>query len=212
MNNALLLVDIQKDFILGGALPVPDGGAVVRVANDSMNWCDLIVATQDWHPANHGSFASCHPGRSIGDIIDLNGIEQVLWPDHCVQYSVGAEFADQLRTDRIDQVIRKGTDPGIDSYSGFFDNDHRKATGLEDCLEMHQITHLFLIGLATDYCVKFTALDARRLGLSVTIITDGIRGVDLTPGDCDRAVEEMEGAGVMFADSSDLTTESTVHE
>lgn len=201
--NALILVDLQNDFLPAGALPVAGGDAVVPVANrlaDS-NQFDLVVATQDWHPPDHGSFAVSHPGKKPGDVIDLDGLAQILWPVHCVQHSPGAAFAPGLRHARVERVFQKGTDPRIDSYSGFFDNGHRKSTGLGDFLRARDVNHLFVLGLATDYCVKFTALDARQLGFAVTLIADGCRPVNVQPGDGERALEAMRAAGVSVATS-----------
>ncbi len=194
--RALILVDIQNDFLPGGALAVRQGDEVVPVANQRMPRFDLVVATQDWHPPDHQSFASQHSGRSIGELIDLDGLEQVLWPDHCVQGSSGGEFAPALDIDLIDCVIQKGTDRRIDSYSGFFDNARRKATGLEDLLRNKQIDQVTVMGLATDYCVKATAIDAADLGFRTTFVTSGSRGVDLNPGDSHRASEAMRTAGI----------------
>ena len=195
--KALLLIDIQNDFLPTGALPVPQGDQVVPVANRLMEQCDLIVATQDWHPANHGSFAANHAGRKPGEVIELDGVQQILWPVHCVQNTPGADFAPGLDRSRIAHVVRKGTAPAIDSYSGFFDKGHRKATGLDQYLRSRNVTDLTIVGLATDYCVKFTALDARQLGYTVHLALAGCRGVNLKPRDVDRAVEEMKQAGVL---------------
>jgi nicotinamidase/pyrazinamidase len=194
--RTLLVVDIQNDFLPGGALAVPHGDEVVAVANRFMPRYELVVATQDWHPSDHGSFASQHPGHEIGDVVDLDGIEQILWPDHCVQGTTGAEFAPGLECDRFDEVVRKGTDRRIDSYSGFFDNAHRKDTGLADLLRRRGVTEIAVMGLATDYCVLFTALDARTLGFSTTVLLEGVRGVNLQPDDSERALERMRAAGV----------------
>lgn len=193
--RALVLVDIQNDFMPSGALPVPRGDEVVGVANRMMGQFDLVVATQDWHPADHGSFASAHAGRVPGDIIDLGGVQQVLWPDHCVQGTPGASFHSDLDITSIREVVRKGTDPGIDSYSGFFDNGHRKATGLDEILQKRGVTEVWLVGLATDYCVRATALDARGLGYGVAVVEAGVRAVDLKPGDGEAALQEMRAAG-----------------
>lgn len=203
-RTALILVDIQNDFIPGGALPARDGEEVVPVANRLAEQFDLVVASQDWHPQDHLSFASNHPGKSPGDMIELSGLEQVLWPDHCVQGSKGAEFHPGLATDRIDHVVRKGEDRQIDSYSCFFDNGHLKATGLEDYLRSQNVDRIYIGGLATDYCVKFSALDAVRLGFDTTVITDACRGVELNPGDIDQAFEEMKRAGVKLVTSDDV--------
>ena len=202
--KALILVDIQNDFLPGGALAVPRGDEVVPVANRLQPGFELVVATQDWHPAGHGSFASTRPGRKPGDMDALGGLPQVLWPDHCVQGSRGAEFAPGLEMNRVETIFRKGTDPAIDSYSGFFDNGHRKSTGLGDYLRGRGVGEVYVLGLATDYCVKYTALDARQLGFRTLLVEDGSRGVELRPGDLARAVEEMRAAGVEVIRSSTL--------
>jgi len=196
--EALLLIDIQNDFLPGGALAVPRGDEVIPVANTAMRDFELVIATQDWHPADHLSFASQHPGRHVGERILLDGLEQVLWPDHCVQHTFGAELAQALHRSAIHHIVQKGTDRSIDSYSGFFDNARRKATGLESLLRSHGVTSVHLVGLATDYCVKATALDAVSLGFATTVLVDGVRGVDLTPGDSQPALEEMRAAGVVL--------------
>jgi nicotinamidase/pyrazinamidase len=194
--RCLLLVDIQNDSVPGGALAVPQGDEVIGVANRRMPTFELIIATRDWHPADHVSFSGQHPGRKAGDVIDAGGLEQVLWPKHCVQGTWGAELAAGLDQSRIRHIISKGTDRSVDSYSGFFDNGRRQATSLERCLREERVTSLHIMGLATDYCVKATALDARELGWETYVIKEGCRGVDLTPGDSQRAFEEMLRAGV----------------
>ncbi len=194
--KALLLVDIQLDFLPGGALAVAEGDQVVPVANDLIGSSELVVATQDWHPADHRSFASQHQGREPGEVIDLDGLEQVLWPDHCVQESMGATFAPELDLGRVDHIVPKGTDRNVDSYSGFFDNARRRATGLEALLRQHDVDAVDIVGLATDYCVKFTALDAADLGFATTVVAAGCRPVDLQPGDGSRALDEMRAAGI----------------
>lgn len=204
--TALILVDVQNDFIPGGALPVPQGHQVISPCNAIQPAFDLVVATQDWHPSNHGSFAVNHPGKQIGDVIELNGLTQILWPVHCVQNTSGAAFAPALDTRRVERVFQKGTDPAIDSYSGFFDNGHRKATGLSEYLKFRGANHIYIAGLATDYCVKFTALDARQLGFHTHLVIDACRGVNLKPGDADRAVEEMRRAGVAIIGSETLAS------
>jgi len=204
--RALILVDIQNDFLPGGALAVPHGDEVIAVANRVATTFDLVVATQDWHPRDHGSFAANHPGKKVGDVIDMHGLPQVLWPVHCVQGTAGAEFASALDVSRVRRVFQKGTDPAIDSYSGFFDNGHRRSTGLADYLREQGVTEVFVMGLATDYCVKFTALDAvQRAGLKTTLIEDGCRGVNLRRGDSEAAVAEMRAAGVHVLRSGDLS-------
>ena len=196
--KALILVDIQNDFVPGGALAVPDGDAVVPVCNRLQRPFDLIVATQDWHPANHGSFAANHPGHKTGEVIEVNGLKQVLWPVHCVQNTPGAAFAPGLDMSRVSRIFQKGTDPAIDSYSGFFDNGHRKATGLDEYLKSKGVTDVYIVGLATDYCVKFTALDARSLGFNTFLVEDACRGVNLRHGDVADAIGEMKRAGVLL--------------
>jgi nicotinamidase/pyrazinamidase len=204
--RALVLVDLQNDFCPGGALPVREGNLVIPVANQLQQRFDLVVATQDWHPPDHSSFAVNHD-RSPGEVIDLNGSPQVLWPVHCVQNSAGADFVAQLETGHIEKVFQKGTDREIDSYSGFFDNGHQRATGLGDYLQEQDVDEVYIAGLATDYCVKFTALDARRLGLRTFVIEDACRGVELQPGDVQKALEEMEAAGVTTIQSVDVKSE-----
>jgi nicotinamidase/pyrazinamidase len=194
--RALILVDIQNDFVEGGALAVPDGSAVVAVANRLMPSFEVVVATQDWHPRDHGSFASQHPGRAIGEVIDLHGLPQVLWPDHCIQETPGASLVAWLDSSRIRRIFHKGTDARVDSYSGFFDNGQRAATGLYECLRELGTEAVYILGLATDYCVKFTALDARKMGLTTYVVLDGIRGVEVQEGDCKRALDEMVHAGI----------------
>ena len=193
--NVLLLIDIQNDFLPGGSLAVPDGDAVIPVANELIESSDHVIATQDWHPADHGSFASQHEGVAVGELFDLAGLSQVAWPDHCVQGTPGAEFAADLRSDKIDYVAQKGTLRMIDSYSGFFDNDHRQATGLHDHLQSIHAAELTILGLATDYCVKFTVLDALELGYRVKVLLNGCRGVDLNAGDVQAAIDAMKSAG-----------------
>jgi len=202
--KALILVDIQNDFLPGGSLAVPNGDEVVPVANRLQDHFGLVVATQDWHPPGHGSFAASHEGKSVGEVIDLNGIEQILWPVHCVQGTPGADFAPGLRTDGIDKVFQKGTGPGIDSYSTFFDNGHRRSTGLTDYLREKGVTEVWLAGLATDYCVKFSALDAIREGFRTFVVEDACRGVGLAPHDTARAIEEMRDAGAVVVRSSEV--------
>lgn len=202
--RALLLVDIQNDFMPFGSLPVKDGDAVVEVANRLMPHFEFVVATQDWHPADHGSFAANHEGASPGDVIELGGVEQVLWPHHCVQGMPGASFHASLDVAGIHAVVRKGTDAGIDSYSAFFDNGHLKDTGLTSLLRSRGVAEVWLVGVATDYCVLFTALDGRDEGFSVTVVEDGVRGVDVAEGDSARALERMHAAGCRVAALSEL--------
>jgi nicotinamidase/pyrazinamidase len=203
MKKALILVDIQNDFLPGGALAVPEGDAVVEHANRLQERFELVVATQDWHPPDHGSFASNNPGYKPGERIQLDGLDQILWPDHCVQGTRGAEFAPRLRTKKIARVFRKGTDPRVDSYSGFHDNGGRGDTGLGDYLRAEGVWEVWICGLATDYCVKFTALDARREGFEAKLAIDACRGVGLAPGDIDHALKLMRDAGVEIVRGDD---------
>lgn len=206
MPTALILVDIQNDFLPGGALAVPEGNQVIPIVNRLIERFEMVVATQDWHPPNHGSFASQHSGRRVGDLIELDGLDQILWPDHCVESTPGAEFAAALQLDETVPVFRKGTDREVDSYSGFFDNGQRRATGLCDYLRQNAADEVVVVGLATDYCVKYTALDAVRLGFRVTVVEDACRGVNLQDGGVAAAVREMRQAeiAVLPADRVDI--------
>jgi nicotinamidase/pyrazinamidase len=207
--NALILVDLQNDFLPGGALAVSDADRVIPVVNRLMDKFGLVLATQDWHPLNHGSFAANHPNKRVGEVIDLHGLPQVLWPVHCVAGTAGAEFSPMLDVSRITRVFRKGTDPTIDSYSGFFDNGHRRSTGLGEFLKEQAVSDVFVCGLATDYCVKFTALDAIGSGFRTHLIIDACRGVNLKSGDVDDAIKTMQAAGVIVTQSSDVSHAST---
>lgn len=201
-NHALILVDLQNDFLPGGALAVRGGDEVIAPANAAIARAvadgSLIVATQDWHPPVHGSFAANHEGKQPGDVVELRGVRQVLWPVHCVQNTGGALFAPGLETRPIHRVVRKGTDPALDSYSGFFDNGHERSTELEFYLRSHDIERITVLGLATDYCVKFTALDGRELDFEVELLLPACRAVNLQPGDEAAAIEEMRAAGVII--------------
>lgn len=183
----------------GGALAVPHGDDVVAIANDAMDDFELVVASRDWHPRDHLSFASQHPGKKPGDVIDLDGVEQTLWPDHCVQDTHGAELHLLLRTQRIRHTVFKGTDRRIDSYSAFFDNARKRSTGLEVYLREQGVDEVHIMGLATDYCVKFTALDAVDLGFRTYVHPEGCRGIDLEPGDVEAAWRTMGRAGATIA-------------
>ena len=198
--KALLLIDIQNDFLPGGSLAVPEGDAVIPVANEHIaqgGW-DIVYATQDWHPADHGSFASQHAGKTPGELVRLGGVDQILWPDHCIQQSSGAELAADLHQEAIDEIVYKGVDSQIDSYSGFYDNGKQRATGLEDLLKQRGVREVWIMGLATDYCVKFTVLDALEAGFEVRLVLDGCRGVNLQPGDVEKAIEDMRAAGAII--------------
>ncbi|MCB0555439.1 MAG: bifunctional nicotinamidase/pyrazinamidase [Phaeodactylibacter sp.] len=202
--RALIVVDIQNDFCPGGALEINGGNEVVPVANEVIKKFDLIVATQDWHPANHGAFAANHLWRRPGDVIQLNAREQVLQHMHCVQGSFGAEFVQGLDTSNFERVFVKGTDPAIDSYSGFFDNGHLRSTGLGEFLKQRGVREVFILGLALDQCVKYTVLDALELGFATFLILDGCRPINLQEGDSEQAVKEMTEKGAIIVSSTEI--------
>ncbi|NIY49196.1 bifunctional nicotinamidase/pyrazinamidase [Cedecea colo] len=207
-KRALLLVDLQNDFCAGGALAVTEGDSTIDVANELINRCkardDAIVASQDWHPANHGSFASVQVTEPYTQG-ELDGLPQTWWPVHCVQNTEGAAFHPLLNAKAIDAVFHKGENPAIDSYSAFFDNGHRQKTGLDTWLRECGITELIVLGLATDYCVRFTVLDALKLGYAVTVITDGCRGVNIHPQDSLMAFQDMSAAGAVLMTLADFS-------
>jgi nicotinamidase/pyrazinamidase len=195
MGQGLIVIDVQRDFCPGGALAVADGDSIVAGINTLMANADAVILTQDWHPAGHSSFASSHKGAAPFDVIDMSYGKQVLWPDHCVQGSSGAGFHPELQTDHADLIIRKGYNAAIDSYSAFFENDHTTPTGLEGYLHTRGINSVVLVGLATDFCVNFSAMDAARLGFAVTVRTDLCRAIDLD-GSLAAAIDGMTAAGV----------------
>jgi nicotinamidase/pyrazinamidase len=202
--KALIIVDLQNDFLPGGALAVSHGDEVIPVINELLKKkFDTVVATKDWHPPDHGSFADMH-GKEPGEKIDLYGLEQILWPTHCVQETEGAQFAPGWDHGKVEKVFYKGTDKKIDSYSTFFDNGHRKSTGLEDYLRKEKVDEIYIAGLATDYCVKYSVLDACRLGFKTYVVVDGCRGVNLEPYDSNNALEEMRRIGAKLIYSKDL--------
>jgi nicotinamidase/pyrazinamidase len=204
--NALILVDIQKDFLPGGALPVPKGDEIIPAVNTVLKKFELVVATQDWHPPDHASFASNHPGKKIYEKILLGGLEQVLWPDHCVQGSTGAAFADRLYMDPVEAIFRKGTDPAIDSYSGFFDNGHLKSTGMADYLKGRKVDRIFVCGLAAEYCVYFTIMDGLILGYKTVLIGDATRALD--EGDFQAALKNIKAKGGKVISSREILKKS----
>jgi nicotinamidase/pyrazinamidase len=199
---ALVLVDIQNDFVPGGALAVPGGNEIIPLVNELQNSFDLVVATQDWHPQKHKSFASNHPGKKPFDIISLHGLEQVLWPDHCVQGSTGAQIHSSLSTQKVEGIFRKGMDPEIDSYSAFYDNGYRKSTGLAGYLRERKVQKLFVCGLAADFCVFYTAKDALKENFKTYIIEDATRAID--PAGFDEAKKEIFSSGGQIISSSVL--------
>lgn len=199
--KALIIVDVQNDFFPGGALPVQDANAVLLVIDKLLQVpFDLVIATKDWHPSDHKSFASQH-NKKPGEQINLKGLNQILWPDHCVQGSKGAEFASGWHSERVRHVFHKGTDKYVDSYSAFFDNGHLISTGLSEFLKKCGVNEIYILGLATDYCVKYSALDALKEGFKVHVVADGCRGVNLQPGDDQRALQEVQAKGAKVVDS-----------
>lgn len=195
MTSSLIVIDVQYDFCPGGALAVPGGDEIVGGINRLMVDFPAVILTQDWHPAGHSSFASSHQGKAPYDTTEMPYGTQVLWPDHCIQGTSGADFHADLNTGRADMIIRKGYNPAIDSYSAFFENDKTTPTGLEGYLRTRGITDLTMVGLATDFCVNFSALDAARLGFSVTVKRDLCRAIDLN-GSLAAALGGMKDAGV----------------
>lgn len=200
-GKALILVDIQKDFCEGGSLEVPNASKIIPIVNKLMREpFDIVIATKDWHPKDHKSFASNHKDKKPFEVIKLNGIDQVLWPDHCVQDSEGAMFHDDLDADYIDLWVEKGIDPEVDSYSGFFDNNKEHETKLIEYLNEQDIDTVYIVGLATDYCVKATALDANELDFWTFVITDGVRGLD----GAENALKELEEKGIELITSDEV--------
>jgi nicotinamidase/pyrazinamidase len=202
--KALLVTDIQNDFCPGGALAIEEGDAIIPLINSLMPKFDLVIATQDWHPADHQSFASQHPGKNIYDMIDLHGIQQVLWPDHCVQGSKGADFHPALDLRPIRYIIRKGSHREIDSYSAFYENDGITATGLTGLLKGMNVQSLAVVGLATDYCVLYSVLDALKEGFETAIIDDACRGVNLPPDNVAKALQKIAEAGGKILQAKDF--------
>lgn len=200
--KTLLIVDVQNDFLPGGALEVPGSDAVIPVINRIIPRFDLVVAAQDWHPEGHGSFASSHPGRKPFEQIDLHGLAQTLWPDHCVQGTRGTEYSAALDTRRVEAIFRKGTDPAIDSYSAFYDNGHRKSTGLADYLRGRGAKELWVCGLAGDICAHFSALDALAEGFAVRFIQDAATPLD--PAAEAAHLEALVARGARVTASSEI--------
>ncbi len=194
--HALIVIDVQNDFCPGGALAVSGGDEIVAGINAIMDDFDAVVLTQDWHPSGHSSFASSHDGKAPMSLVEMPYGPQVLWPDHCVQGSKGADFHPDLRQD-ADLIIRKGHNPAIDSYSAFFENDHSTPTGLEGYLRTRGISKLTMVGLATDFCVNYSAIDAAKLGFDVTVLQDLCRGIDLN-GSMAEALANMRNAGILL--------------
>lgn len=198
MSKALIVIDVQNDFCPGGALAVPGGDEIVSDINVLMADFDAVILTQDWHPAGHSSFASSHAGKAPYDMVEMPYGPQVLWPDHCVQGTDGAEFHKDLNANRADLIVRKGFNAAIDSYSAFFENDQETPTGLEGYLRTRGLTDLTMVGLATDFCVNFSAVDAAKLGFKVTVLEDLCRAIDLN-GSLQAARDGMRDAGVTLS-------------
>lgn len=196
-KQALLVIDVQNDFCPGGALAVEDGDSIVPIINRMMDDFEHVILTQDWHPAGHSSFASSHEGKTPFELVTMPYGQQVLWPDHCVQGTEGAAFHADLEVDRAELIIRKGFRPQIDSYSAFFENDHATPTGLAGYLSERGITSLVLAGLATDYCVAYSAIDAKKRGFEAEVVLDACRGIDLD-GSLERMKREMQDVGVVL--------------
>ena len=203
-NNVLLVVDLQNDFIPGGALAVKEGDLVVPVINEIQRKFNYVIATQDFHPADHGSFAANHPGKNAGEFIELAGLTQILWPVHCVQGTTGADFHSDLNQSQWLGIFQKGKNKEVDSYSGFYDNARLGDTGLGDYLKSLGVERVFVCGLALDYCVKFTAMDAVELGFETVVIADATRAVNLSPEDGAKALAEMEQKGIKILTSKDV--------
>lgn len=204
--NALLIIDVQNDFCPAGALEVPDGDAVVPVTNQLSKNFDVVIQTQDWHPEGHSSFASSHPEKNPFDTIEMPYGEQVLWPDHCVQGSEGADFHPKLDTQNTQLVVRKGFRKSIDSYSAFYENDNSTTTGLAGYLRERDIDTIYAVGLATDFCVKWSVIDGLKEGFEVFVVEDAVKGIDIE-GSVEKAWEEMKRAGARQITSSNLLTQ-----
>ncbi|MBS0629364.1 MAG: bifunctional nicotinamidase/pyrazinamidase [Verrucomicrobia bacterium] len=202
--KALIVVDMQNDFMPSGALPTKGADALVPVINRLIDYFPLVLATQDWHPKDHNSFAVNHPEYKVGDVIREGAIEQILWPVHCVQNTKGAEFVKGLRIDRFERVFHKGIDRMVDSYSTFFDNAHLRETGLAEYLHKRGIKEIAFVGVATDYCVLYSVLDALELGFQVMVFADGCRAINLRQADGEEAFEKMTQAGAVVVTSSDF--------
>lgn len=199
--RTLLVIDVQNDFCTGGALEVKNGEEIVPLINEARSVFDRVIFTQDWHPIDHKSFATNHQGMRVGEVIELMGVQQILWPVHCVQNTRGAMFHPELIIHGDDKVFKKGTNPDIDSYSAFYDNSRKSSTGLTQYLKELKITDITFCGLATDYCVKFSVLDALQDGFRVSLWLSACRGVELNKGDIERSINEMKKEGVKVIQS-----------
>ena len=203
-DKALIIIDVQNDFCPGGALAVPEGDQIIPLINKLSGRFKRVVATQDWHPEDHLSFAVNHPGKKEFDVIDYKGMKQVLWPSHCVSGTPGAEFHTYLNTENVDLILRKGNNPQIDSYSAFRENDKKTLTGLEGYLKNLAVKHTYLCGLALDYCVFYSAMDSRELEFETYVIIDATKGIDSPEGNIDKSLAIMKEAGIRIVESKDL--------
>ncbi len=203
-DKALIIVDIQNDFCPGGALAVPEGDKIIPIINKMSGKFKKAVATQDWHPESHKSFAVNHPGNKVYDVIEYKGIEQVLWPKHCVSGTPGAAFHPALDTENVDLILRKGSNPEIDSYSAFQENDKKTLTGLEGYLKFLNVKKTYFCGLALDYCVFYSAMDSKRLGFETYVIIDATKGIDSPEGNIDKVLREMKESDIKIIKSSDF--------
>ncbi|ANQ47535.1 bifunctional nicotinamidase/pyrazinamidase [Flammeovirga yaeyamensis] len=202
--RALIIIDVQNDFLTDGLLVVPEGEQIIPVLNNINHHFDVVVATKDWHPATHKSFARNHEDREVGEIVEVNEVPQILWPPHCVKESHGAEFPSDLNTEVIEKVFWKGTNEDIDDYSGFYDNEKLNDTGLHDFLQSKGVTEVYVAGIALDFCVKFTALDAKSLGYKTFMIEDASRGINYRPNDVQNAITDMKVSGIRVIKSYEL--------
>lgn len=203
--KALIITDVQNDFLEGGSLAVPEGNSIISVINNILSKFDVLIYTKDWHPTNHKSFASNHKDKNVYDIINLKGVRQVLWPDHCIQNTSGSDFDNELIiSSENTYYIYKGTDPDVDSYSAFFDNKKIHDTGLNNLLREKNINKVYICGLATDYCVKFSAIDAYELNYETFLIADATKAVNINPDDYEKSLEELKNKGVKIIFSKNL--------
>jgi nicotinamidase/pyrazinamidase len=203
-DKALIIVDVQNDFCPGGTLAVPEGDKIIPVINKISGKFKKVIGTQDWHPEGHMSFAVNHPGKKVYDVIEYKGIEQVLWPNHCVQGTPGAGFHPDLDTENIDLILRKGINPEIDSYSAFQENDKKTLTGLEGYLKTLNVKQTYFCGLALDYCVFYSAMDAKEIGFETYVVIDATKGIDSPEGNIDKSLAIMKKKGIKIVKSDDI--------